>query len=794
MEKLTLGVVLGASLGTGFKAVFGTARTELSTLGQEIQKTTKLQAKIGDLVNLQAGAEKTRQKLQEQRAETERLRLQMALAAGAGDKAAKAAERAWEKSKEKTEALGQALARQRDRVTQVGAALKAAGVDTRNLSAENERLGQVLDKQTAAFLRQKDVVEQRAKARGDMQGEILKIGASIAYLRSATGAAVDFESAMADVRKVVDFESKDQFREMGADIQRLASRLPMTAEGIAAIVAAGGQAGFARQELLLFAEDATKMGVAFDTTADQAGQMMAQWRTSFKMGQDQVRGLADQINYLGNTGPANAQKISDIVTRIGPLGEVAGVASGEIAALGATVAGMGIAPEIAATGIKNLMLALNAGASATKSQRQAFDDLGLDAEAMAQRMQVDAAGAIQEVLQKIRELPKAEQAAALDNLFGKESIGAIAPLLTNLEKLQENLGKVGDASRYAGSMEAEYQGRAATTANNKQLLANSYRRVSTIIGNVFLPVMNMAMGAIGGTLNLVADLADRFPFLATVVIAGTTAWIGYRTAAAAARFALTFMPGTVARLTALFPMLAGATSMGTAAMTAFTGVVGGGLAVIAPLVAGVAAFAAIGLLVYKYWQPIKAFFSGFWDGLTQGIAPALQALQPIIPVFQAIGSAVGSVVSWFGQLLTPVQSTSAELANATTMGQNFGKIVAKAVGLVVSPLTSAWELATKLGRALGLGGEGGAKPAAANSAQSTVRRSAAAAVVATAAAAAPAAAGNVTIHQTNSHQISIPTQPGQSPEAYAKAVSAELDRRDRENAAKKRGGLYDSRD
>lgn len=29
--------------------------------------------------------------------------------------------------------------------------------------------------------------------------------------------------------------------------------------------------------------------------------------------------LADKINYLGNTGPANAKKISDIVTRIGPL-------------------------------------------------------------------------------------------------------------------------------------------------------------------------------------------------------------------------------------------------------------------------------------------------------------------------------------------------------------------------------------------------------------------------------------------------------------------------------------------
>ena len=71
-------------------------------------------------------------------------------------------------------------------------------------------------------------------------------------------------------------------------------------------------------------------------------------------------GWPDKINYLGNTGPANAKKISDIVTRIGPLGGVAGVASGEIAAMGATIAGMGVESEIAATGIKNFMLFLTA--------------------------------------------------------------------------------------------------------------------------------------------------------------------------------------------------------------------------------------------------------------------------------------------------------------------------------------------------------------------------------------------------------------------------------------------------
>ena len=109
---------------------------------------------------------------------------------------------------------------------------------------------------------------------------------------------------------------------------------------------------------MAFAQDAVKMGIAFDITADQAGEMMAKWRTAFAMSQDEVVTLADKVNYLSNVTAASSGDISDIVTRVGPLGEVAGVNAGQIAAMGASMAGVGVQSEIAATGIKNMMLGL----------------------------------------------------------------------------------------------------------------------------------------------------------------------------------------------------------------------------------------------------------------------------------------------------------------------------------------------------------------------------------------------------------------------------------------------------
>lgn len=126
-------------------------------------------------------------------------------------------------------------------------------------------------------------------------GDLMTGGAFAAPFVQATRQAIDFESQMADVRKVVDFPTPEAFKEMSNDILNMSRRLPMAANGIAAIIASGGQSGIAREELAGFAEDAVKMGIAFDQTAEEAGDQMAKWRTAFKLTQPEVVALADKI-------------------------------------------------------------------------------------------------------------------------------------------------------------------------------------------------------------------------------------------------------------------------------------------------------------------------------------------------------------------------------------------------------------------------------------------------------------------------------------------------------------------
>nr|DAL98804.1 MAG TPA: minor tail protein [Caudoviricetes sp.] len=436
-------------------------------------------------------------------------------------------------------------------------------------------------------------------------------------LMETSQAAIDFESSMADVKKVVDFDTPQQFKEMGNDILEMTKTIPMAAQDLAQIVAAGGQSGIAREGLTGFAESAAKMGVAFDISAGQAGDMMAKWRTAFKMNQTEVVDLADKINYLGNTTAASAPLISDVVTRIGPLGEVGGVAAGEIAALGASMVGSGIQSDVAATGLKNMILALTAGESATKSQVGALNELGLSAEDVAQGMQDNAKETILKVLNAIRGLDKVKQASVLSDLFGKESLGAIAPLLSNLDGVQDNLNKVADSSKYAGSMEGEFSARSETTANSLQLAKNNMEAFKIAIGNGLIPAMTPMISLLTQGVKWVSGIAQEFPGAASVL--GTAA-VSIAIFCGAVG-ALSTLAGTV-QTVATFVQWAKEAGLATRIWTGIQWAWNAAMTAnpVGVVIMGIAALIAIGYVLYQNWDAISSFAATMWEGGRQAIA------------------------------------------------------------------------------------------------------------------------------------------------------------------------------
>lgn len=656
--------------------------------------------------------------------------------------------------------MQRAIAESKELKTQIKAANDAMRSAQRAASAEQRATGQVSVasyRQIAALQarindltqRRSDILDAQAgkqkaqaafdNAQSKLSSTATKVAISAAPLIAATKAAVDFESAMADVRKVVDFDTPQQFAQMNEGVLKLSTNLPMAADDIAKIVAAGGQAGIARQDLMQFAEDAVKMGVAFDVTAEQAGDMMAKWRSAFKLNQQDVVALADKINYLGNTTAASAPLISDVVTRIGPLGEIGGVASGEIAALGASMIATGVQSDVAATGIKNLILGMTAGEGATKSQAAAFQQLGFDAADMAKRMQTDAKGAIMDVFRALQSLPKDQQASVLADLFGKESIGAIAPLLTNLDALESNFKKVGDASQYAGSMEAEYQARSRTTANQLQLAKNAIVAVGVGIGSALLPAINGVLNAIIPVVSAFANWAQQNQGIVQTMVALAASFAGVLLAARsllAIRAGFNMLKETarlfytvnqngqiVLRGAAMASNIfkAGLSGLGTAFRLAATGARALALALMAnPIIAIVAVIIAVVAAIIYFWNTneqfraaviaiwnnivsfgmslfsaLAAFFTGVWNGL---VAIATAVWSGIMTVATMAVSVIMDIISAFGAFFTGVWNGCLAIASAVWDAiSSFVSAAASVIDGIISALvdyiSSAWDSA-----------------------------------------------------------------------------------------------------
>lgn len=456
------------------------------------------------------------------------------------------------------------------------------------------------------------------------------------FLKDSVDQAIAYESTMADVAKVVDGlrdengRLTESYYQMYDSILQMSKRIPMTVDEIGQITAAAGQAGIANEDLMQFTETAAKMGIAFDTTAEQAGQWMAAWRTSFRMSQAEVEALGDQINYLGNTTSENTQKLSGVVSRIGSLGKTAGLSAADIAAMAASMTD--ISEEISATGIKNLMLAMTAGSAATDKQAGVLNRLGFSAEQLAERMQVDAKGAVLDLLGAIKKLPAAEQSAVLTQYFGKESIAAIAPLLSNLEYLEEQFQKVGDASLYAGSMEAEYATRSDTTANKIQLAQNSINALKIQLGEKLLPVVGKLADALSTGIDKISAFAEAhkgaLPFLATFA-------------------------GSLASLIAAHKAFNLMSTKGAALAAGFGKVIGFLASPVGIAIVAISALVAAGVLLYKNWDTVKAKAQELWEKITTCFGGIKDS---IIGAFEDAKQKIAGFFSWLDEKIssTPI--------------------------------------------------------------------------------------------------------------------------------------------
>ncbi|MGQ0286808.1 phage tail tape measure protein, partial [Pasteurellaceae bacterium 22721_9_1] len=298
---------------------------------------------------------------------------------------------------------------------------------------------------------------------------------------------------------------------------------------IAAIVAAGGQAGIAREYLLGYAQDAAKMGVAFDMAAGDAGTAMATMANVLGKPIKEMARFGDVINHLSDNANAKAADIVNVIARAGSDTRMLGLTENQAAALGSTFLSMGKAPELAAQAIKG-MSASFADLKAGKHAKE-LAMLGLTPKSFAKAMNKDAQGAISDFIERVKKLPKDKQYPILAKMFGRQYADDMMLLAQNTAEYNRQLGLLEERDengnlKYIGSMEREFQNRSATTENNLQLLKNSFTEIGNTIGEKLLPVINTFVNWLKPIIYNIVEWIDANSELVTMALQVGGAVIG----------------------------------------------------------------------------------------------------------------------------------------------------------------------------------------------------------------------------------------------------------------------------
>ncbi|WP_078440650.1 hypothetical protein [Campylobacter pinnipediorum] len=102
-----------------------------------------------------------------------------------------------------------------------------------------------------------------------------------------------------------------------------------------------------------------------------------------------------------------------------------------------------------------------------------------------------------------------------------------------------------------------------------------------------------------------------------------------------------------------------------------------------PIGLTITAIATAAFLVYKYWEPIKAFLGGIWDGLKEGLSPIIQtisvAFAPLKPIFSFISD-------FFSSLFSQSEVTKESLSGFASVGKMVGNVLVMVFNAITYPL------------------------------------------------------------------------------------------------------------
>ncbi|MDR2609582.1 MAG: phage tail tape measure protein [Rickettsiales bacterium] len=543
--------------------------------------------------------------------------------------------------------------------------VRKSGKNIQSLIKDQYKLGASAEKLRNRYTKLNSAVKKRDMFLGrkaHFKSQMLETAGLALTLAAPIKVAIDFESAMADVKKVVNFdEQKNEAGKFAEELKELSRTIPLSAAELAQIAASGGQLGVDKEELLGFTTTVAKMATAFDMSAEQAGDSIAKLANVYGIEVADMERVGDIINHLSDKSAAKAGDMVKALAIVGGTAKQFDLNIKETSSLVNAFISLGKQPAKAATAINALLSKLQTAEGQGKEFRAALENIRITAEEMTQRISQNGQDALLYFFETLEKVDKQEHLQILLDLFGQEYQDDIALLVGSLKNYKDAIKNLADEEEFKQSMQKEFNNRAATTANNLRLLRNAIAEVGMNLGSVMLPPLKWVSSLLRKITKPIAWFAEKCPVITTGIMSIITALIGLKVPVVSGGYAWNLVGGGMlafsVALHGLLPTLislstyaipaviAGlsflkATVLGlaTSALPAVTAGVRFLTAAIVsnPIGAVITAIVAGAILIISNWQKVKDFFSSIWEYIKS-------IIKPIGEMFSWMGNTIGSI-------------------------------------------------------------------------------------------------------------------------------------------------------
>ena len=383
---------------------------------------------------------------------------------------------------------------------------------TRDLARWGQQAEELGSKWQAAGRKMADVGDSLTKA---VTVPMVAVGAY------ASKMAIDFDTSMANLRKVSDM-TQEELEGFAQSALELSKVQPVDASTILNVEALGKQLGVSQGSLEKFATTVTGLDIATNMDAETAGTELARFANIVGMTEDKFENYGSVLVNIGNTMATTESEVSQMAQRFASAGSQAGLTEAEILAMSGAMSSLGIKAEMGGSALSQVFVNISKQVANGGSKLEAFASAaGMSADEFAAAWRGNAADAFNELIEGIGRA----SAAGTDMNVIMADLGitqirqsdVMRRLAGSTEAVTGKTSVLGSAlaeSRKAWeentALQAEVDQRNESMASRLQVLKNRVDAIAITVGRPLVEALIDATDALSPVIDAVAKAAQAF--------------------------------------------------------------------------------------------------------------------------------------------------------------------------------------------------------------------------------------------------------------------------------------------